>query len=222
VTPTARTPMLPPFSRARVTRRALPPRAPLTHTGGPLLRSARREDVEAWVALRAALWPACPVDALRADAEKWFWSGDRDSHCIVAEEHGELLGFIELSVRPRLKRGEEDGRVGYVDGWYVAPETRRDHIGRDLMRAGEAWAAARGCREFASEVALDNSLGQAAHLGLGFTEIARVVCYHKPITRALGTWLLGSAAPREREVDDVQPRQESMHDGPENGFVRVP
>jgi aminoglycoside 6'-N-acetyltransferase I len=214
--------MLPPFSRARATRRAMPQRAPLTHTGGPLLRSARREDIDAWVALRAVLWPALALDALRIDIEKWFWSGDRDSHCIVAEEHGELLGFIELSVRVRTKRGEEEGRVGSVEGWYVVPDTRRDHIGRDLMRAGEAWAAARGCREFASDVAVDNSLGQAAHLGVGFTEVARVVSYRKPITRALGTWLLGSTAPREREVDDIQPRQEPVQDGPKDGLVRVP
>lgn len=221
MTPTSPT-MLPPSSRTRVTRRGMPHRAPLTHTGGPLLRSARREDLDAWVALRAALWPARPIATIRTDIERWFWSGDRDSHCIVAEDHGELLGFIELSVRAHTRGGEEEGRVGFVEGWYVVPDTRRDHIGRDLMRAGEAWAAARGCREFASDVAIDNSLGQTAHLGVGFTEVTRVVSYRKPITRALGTWLLGSTAPREREVNDIQPRQEPVHDGPEDGLVRAP
>ncbi|MCC6317458.1 MAG: GNAT family N-acetyltransferase [Gemmatimonadaceae bacterium] len=213
--------MAPPFSRSRVTHRGFAQRV-LSHTGGPLLRSARREDSEAWAALRAALWPSRSTASIRTDIERWFWSGDRDSHCIVAEEQGELLGFIELSVRPCATAGEGDTRIGYVEGWYVAPDTRRDHIGRDLMRAGEAWAAARGCREFASDVTTDNALAQAAHLGVGFAEVARIVCYRKPITHALGTWLLGSTAPREREVDDVQPRQEPVHDGPEDGLVRVP
>lgn len=155
--------------------------ARLTRTGAPLLRSARREDLEAWVALRLALWPHGDPVALRTGVERWLWSGDRDLHCIVAEEDGELLGFIEVSVRSHAA-GCEGPRVGYVEGWYVVPGARARHVGRDLLRAGEAWAAARGCREFASGVAPGEAGAQQAHLACGFVEVARVVCYRKPVS----------------------------------------
>jgi aminoglycoside 6'-N-acetyltransferase I len=145
-----------------------------------LLRPARREDRDGWLALRTALWPEADVEALRLEIEDWFWSGNRDTQCIVAEEHGELLGFIELSVRGYAEGCESD-RVGYVEGWYVVPNVRQQHVGRDLMRAGESWAAARGCREFASDTEAGNTLGQSAHLACGFLEVERIVCFRKAI-----------------------------------------
>lgn len=155
-----------------------------------MIRPARRDDLDAWASMRSALWPTANPRELRTEIEGWFWSGDRDVHCIVAEEEGRLVGFIELSIRGYAEGCDTD-RVGYVEGWYVAPGARRRHVGRALMRAGERWALARGCREFASDTEVTNTLSQAAHAACGFAEVERVVCFRKALrrsARADGRW----------------------------------
>jgi GNAT superfamily N-acetyltransferase len=42
--------------------------------------------------------------------------------------------------------------VGFVEGWFVREPFRNRGVGRELMRAAEQWARARGCREMASEI----------------------------------------------------------------------
>ena len=99
---------------------------------------------------------------------------------------GTIVGFIELAIRGYAEGCETD-RVGYVEGWYVDPAWRRRGVGRALMAAGEAWAQACGCREFASDTTLGYPGGYAggyppgyqAHIALGFTEVQRIVCYRK-------------------------------------------
>lgn len=130
--------------------------------------------------MRTALWPDADPHELRTGIERWFWSGDRDMQCIVAEEGGRIVGFIEVSVRTHAE-GCDTERVGYVEGWYVVPEARRRRVGRRLMRAGEQWAVARGCQEFASDTDTTNLLSQAAHAACGFKEVERIVCFRKTL-----------------------------------------
>jgi len=56
---------------------------------------------------------------------------------------------------------------------------RRQGIGAALVRAAEAWARARGYREFASDAQLHNVDSQRAHMALGLTEVERAVLYRK-------------------------------------------
>jgi aminoglycoside 6'-N-acetyltransferase I len=44
------------------------------------------------------------------------------------------------------------------------------------MKAAEAWAQTAGHHEIASDSAIDNVDGIAAHLKLGFEEVERVAC----------------------------------------------
>ncbi|WP_245606073.1 GNAT family N-acetyltransferase [Thermus amyloliquefaciens] len=80
----------------------------------------------------------------------------------VAEVEGRLVGFVEVSLRPYAE-GCATRPVGYLEGWYVAPEWRWQGIGRALVEAAEAWARARGCQEMASDAELGNLLGQEVH-----------------------------------------------------------
>jgi aminoglycoside 6'-N-acetyltransferase I len=45
----------------------------------------------------------------------------------------------------------------------------------------EAWGAASGCRELASDAALNNGASHSLHAALGFEETERVVFFRKPI-----------------------------------------
>lgn len=94
-----------------------------------------------------------------------------------------LGGFIELSVRSRVD-GSLRARVGYVDGWFVDPDLRGRTWGRQLMRAAEAWTAARGPDELASDAEIDNPASLAAHAALGFRETFRLVHFLKKVRRS--------------------------------------
>ena len=143
-----------------------------------MIRAAVPADAVPWRRLRASLWPGTPVVEHETDIMRFFWSSGTDAACLVAEVDGTIVGFIELAIRGHAEGCETD-RVGYVEGWYVEPGRRRQGVGRALMAAGETWARASGCSEFASDTLLEHRLGHQAHLALGFAEVHRIVCYRK-------------------------------------------
>lgn len=147
---------------------------------GVRIRPVRRADDESWAALRHALWPEAAATELYLDIERWWWTGDRDVQCLVAEDHGRLVGFIELSIRVQAEGGETH-RLAYVEGCYVAPDVRRRGIGRALITAGESWGRERGCSELGSDSASRQSGGHGAHAALGFREVATIVRFRKGI-----------------------------------------
>src|SRR4051794_2687748 len=103
---------------------------------------------------------------------------------LVAADDGDgsLLGFAELS-RRACAEGCETSPVGFLEGWYVAPESRGRGVGRALVRAAEQWARDLGCREFASDTTVDNTASAAAHAALGFEEVEQIRCFRKSLVR---------------------------------------
>jgi len=91
-----------------------------------------------------------------------------------------LLGFAELA-RRAYAEGCETSPVGFLEGWFVVAERRRQGIGRALVSAAEAWARALGCREFASDALAENTVSARAHRSLGFEEVAVMRCFRKPL-----------------------------------------
>jgi N-acetyltransferase len=155
---------------------------------GVVVRPVQPTDGRAWSALRHALWPDGSVAHHASEIEAFFAGTLAEPNAVlVAEDHAAnaLIGFIELSLRA-YGEGCHTSPVGYVEGWYVVPEWRRRGIGRRLMTAGEAWAEAQGCREFASDTQPDNEISASAHVALGFEEAGMIRCFRKSIgTRAL-------------------------------------
>jgi aminoglycoside 6'-N-acetyltransferase I len=97
---------------------------------------------------------------------------------LVAEaKDGGLAGFLEVSLRSYADGGEASHPVGYVEGWYVAENWRRQGIGAELLRAADDWARSQGCIEMASDTAIDNAESQRAHQALGFEVAERSVLY---------------------------------------------
>src|SRR4051794_39078389 len=104
--------------------------------------------------MRRTLWPECPDpqheremdEILRDDPEDVFFAERPD---------GGLCGFLEVAIRSRADSCEP-GPVGYLEGWYVDADVRRQGVGQALVAAGETWARARGCHEMASDAELWN------------------------------------------------------------------
>ncbi|MFN8666160.1 MAG: aminoglycoside 6'-N-acetyltransferase [Gemmatimonadaceae bacterium] len=166
-----------------------------------MIRPVTRADATTWCALRTALWPEGSAEEHAMEIERFFWSAEAPAACLVAEMEDGVVGFVELSIRTYAEGCDTD-RIGYLEGWYVAPAWRRRGIGRALVQAAEHWAQAHGCREFASDTPLDNVTGQAAHQALGFTESERIVCYHKP---------LRASAPTAHGVPSASPARTDLH-----------
>lgn len=152
------------------------------------VRHAEARDAAQWAALRAALWPEEDHAALAQDVDRFFAQlrpgpGALPEAVLLAEAADaipRIVGFAEVS-RRRYAEGCETSPVGFLEGWYVVPERRRQGVGRALVAAAEAWARDLGCREFASDAVAGNRLSAAAHLALGFEEVVVIRCFRKDL-----------------------------------------
>ncbi len=152
-----------------------------------VVRPLRPEETDAWVAMRARLWPDADPAELRGETDAVLAGGAvlvaevfRESAATIG---GELAGFIELSLRSHAE-GCESSPVGFVEGWFVEAAWRGRGVGRALVAAGEAWAMSRGCVEIASDTELSNTSSIAAHRALGFEAMAPTVNFHKRMRRS--------------------------------------
>lgn len=94
--------------------------------------------------------------------------------------NGRLAGFIEASIRPFVDDCSSEN-VGYLEGWFVDPDYRRQGIGRNLVASAEKWARGHGCTEMASDAELGNGVSVAAHGNLGYEETSRLVHFRKSL-----------------------------------------
>lgn len=144
------------------------------------IRTASEEDFEAWGSMRLALWP--DEHGVATAEEMQAWLADSGKTALLAlDVEGNAIGFAELALRHDYVNGTETSPVGFLEGWYVAPEWHARGVGRALIAAGEDWARLQGCSEFASDALLDNADSHAAHLACGFEETERVVYFRKSL-----------------------------------------
>jgi aminoglycoside 6'-N-acetyltransferase I len=160
---------------------------PPPFSGGPGIRPARPEDQAEWQRMRSLLWPEGAAAEHAAEIAAFFaeksssWSEPflATAVFVATRPAGGLCGFLEASIRPYAE-GCETWPVGYVEGWFVDADRRRQGIGRSLLAAAEWWAAARGCKEMASDAYPENQVSLTAHKALGFKESSRAVHLRKP------------------------------------------
>src|SRR4051812_5217178 len=117
-----------------------------------VVRRPAAEDRAEWARMRGALWPG-PTRGAHAEEIAAYLGGDLSGWLagllavtafVAARPGGGLCGLVEASVR-HLADGCTTRPVGYVEGWYVDPDVRRNGVGRRLIQAAEAWAASQGC-----------------------------------------------------------------------------
>jgi aminoglycoside 6'-N-acetyltransferase I len=150
------------------------------------IRTAEERDWQQWAALRHALWSdqseAEHLDELRCLAENPAAIGPYPVANLVAEaEDGSLVGFLEAGMRSHADGCDPTVPVGYIEGWYVCAEYRRNGVGSMLMQAAEEWAREQGCVELASDTWLDNPVSEIAHLAAGFEVVDRCIHFRKSI-----------------------------------------
>jgi len=143
------------------------------------VRAASAADIDAWSAMRSALWPDADPGELRAEA--LAWDDDNGIALVAFDDEGRAIGMAEASLRHDYVNGTDNSPVGFLEAWYVDAGHRGHGVGRALIAAVEAWTREQGCTELASDALLDNTASHAAHAACGFEETERVVYFRKAL-----------------------------------------
>ena len=144
-----------------------------------MIRQAGPEALPTVAALARQLWPEHTLSEL--EGEFALLLSRADAAVFLAWEQGRAVGFAQCQLRHDYVEGTSGCPVGYLEGIFVVREHRRRGHGRALLAACERWARAMGCEEFASDCALGNEESFSFHLGAGFAEVGRIICFVKPL-----------------------------------------
>ncbi len=141
------------------------------------IRSVQPADAAEWLRLRVALWPDSTPEQEAAEIAEFLAHPDVPLPMLYAafvceRTDGSLCGLAEGAIHSEAP-GCTTERIGYLEAWYVDPDTRQQGTGSALARAVEDWARAQGCREMASDTTPSYPLSAAAHAALGYTEVQR-------------------------------------------------
>jgi diamine N-acetyltransferase len=179
------------------------------------IRELGPEDLSAWLAMRKQLWPDETETALVADTAD-IHSGRLG--VFAWEEDGEPVGFAEVSMRSVVD-GARSTPVGYLEGWWVDEDHRRQGIGEALVAAGERWARRRGATEMGSDSVYGNEVGEAAHRALGFEAQGVVTQWIRPIGLPESVAVGGAVALRPITAENVRVVAELTVAPHQRGFV---
>lgn len=143
------------------------------------MKKAAKSDLDAVVQMFGKLWPHHETDELKEEF----------AQLLLSEENAVFLGFVDgepvaaaqCGLRHDYVEGTGSSPVGYLEGIYVEPGYRRQGIARQLCEACENWAMGMGCSEFASDCEIDNLDSFRFHMGLGFIEAGRIICFTKTL-----------------------------------------
>ena len=143
-----------------------------------MIRRATDNEISLVSELACCLWP----DNIPGELEKEMTSlAERGAAFFLAWEEGEAVGFAQCQLRHDYVEGTDHSPVGYLEGIYVKEAFRCRGIAKGLLKACETWAADMGCKEFASDCELTNTVSQQFHTALGFREANRIVCFVKQL-----------------------------------------
>ncbi len=145
------------------------------------IRTLRESDLSEWLRLRKLLWDETVEDEHRDEMLDIIEHPETQCVLVGEDENGRLVGFLEVSIRPFVEDCETDN-VGYLEGWFVEPESRKKSVGSSLVQHAEEWAKRKGCREIASDAEIGNELSLKAHVSLGYQETSRLVHLRKVLT----------------------------------------
>lgn len=143
------------------------------------IRKAEVIDYKQVTELALLLWPHHEIGELEEEFKDIL--GSEEALILLAYDKTEAIAFAQCQLRHDYVEGTESSPVGYLEGIFVKEEYRGKGYTKEILREGENWAKERGCNEFASDCELDNGDSLRFHLGVGFQEVNRIICFTKKI-----------------------------------------
>ena len=108
-----------------------------------LIRHANQNDQAEWLRLRSALWPDCPLADHHVEMAEQL-ADEKSFAVFVADRgNGQLAGFLEASLR-RYAEGCRTSPVGYIEGWYVDEDVRRQGVGKQTRECSRTMGIGSG------------------------------------------------------------------------------
>jgi aminoglycoside 6'-N-acetyltransferase I len=150
----------------------------------PLIREAHISDSAEIAAMCALLWPDATAAAHQIEIEELLETkicGGLPFAIFVSSDQGKLTGFLQADLRSHADGCNPSHPVGYVEGWFVREEHRRQGLGSAMMRAAEEWARSLGCKEMASDTWIDERNSLEAHEALRFEVVDRCIHFRKSL-----------------------------------------
>lgn len=144
------------------------------------VRPLEEKDLGEWAKLRQHLWRGLSGEENSLEMTRIYEHSETQLVLIAESPERQLIGFLEASIRPFVEDCHSEN-VGYIEGWWIEPEYRRNGIGRSLVTGAEHWARNKGCEEMASDSELANELSLEAHVRLGYKETSRLVHLRKEL-----------------------------------------
>jgi len=144
-----------------------------------VIRQATEQDIEALTEMGLLLFEGNLREELKAEFQEAM--REPDTAFFLLETDGKVSGFAQCQLRRDYVEGTQSSPVGYLEGIYVKPKYRRHGYAAKLLSACENFAAEKGCTEFASDCELHNAQSLLFHLGAGFKEANRIICFTKKL-----------------------------------------
>jgi len=146
----------------------------------PTVRPLAESDLGEWLRLRKLLWDGSNDDDHRSEMAEIIENPESQFVAVADAGGGRLCGFLEASIRSHVEDCETEN-VGYLEGWFVDENHRRQGLGRELVEIAEDWSRSHGCTEMASDAEIGNLVSQQAHARLGYNETSRLVHLRKEL-----------------------------------------
>jgi aminoglycoside 6'-N-acetyltransferase I len=144
------------------------------------VRPLAETDISDWFRLRKLLWDQSTDAEHKVEMMDIYEHTDSQLVLVAETDQERLVGFLEASIRPFVEDCHSD-HVGYLEGWFVEPDYRKNGIGRKLVQTAENWAREKGCVEMASDAEIGNDSSLNAHQNLGYEETSRLVHLRKDL-----------------------------------------
>ncbi len=143
------------------------------------IKKAAEKDLDTVTQLFLKLWPSHETGQLKEELAQLMRA--KESAVFLGLADGKPAAAAQCGLRHDYVEGTDSSPVGYLEGIYVEPDYRRKGIARQLCAACEGWAAEMGCTEFASDCEIDNLDSFRFHMGIGFIEAGRIICFTKTL-----------------------------------------
>jgi len=118
-----------------------------------------------------------PTDAAEAARRLAAIASDPAQIALVAEVDGEVVGWVHVVESTSL----QSGALVEIRGLVVDAGARRSSVGRALVEAAEAWAAARGHEVIRVRTDVRRDDARAFYLGVGYEERKQQMLLTRPL-----------------------------------------
>lgn len=144
-----------------------------------MIYKATESDIPAVARMAVMMWDSHTVEELCGTFAEVI--GGEESAVFVAKADNQPVGFAQCQLRRDYVEGTHSSPVGYLEGLFVMPQCRNRGYAKAMLAKCEEWAKSKGCSEFASDCELDNDVSLDFHLGVGFKEASRIICFTKKL-----------------------------------------